>query len=230
MIPSKANLSNSALLVIDVINSCAHKDYEDQERDIRYNKIRQMIPSLSSFITSYKQLGGTIMLVTTVPWQEQYLPDNINELYRNDKKARYWSRDTGGHGEQFYQIPTEGAMIFTKNSYDAFTCNDLVRTLEKMQIRHIIVTGIFGDGCVLATICGGFSKGYHFIIAKNLIETTDGKDRQAMQKHLKETMWPLMYGTTVESHVIVAAFSAGGNLPGCLPEGQAPMPGQRETR
>ena len=67
MIPSKATLSNSALLVIDVVNSCADEKYEDQERDIHYGKIRKMVPSLSSFITSYKQLGGTVILVTTVP-------------------------------------------------------------------------------------------------------------------------------------------------------------------
>jgi nicotinamidase-related amidase len=212
MIPDGATLSNSALLVIDVINSCAHEGYEDQERDIHYSKIRQMVLSLSSFIASYKQLGGTVILVTTVPWQEQYLPDNINELYRNDERTRYWSRDTGGHGEQFYQIPTDGAMTFVKNSYDAFTCQDLVSTLEKMHIRYIIMTGVFGDGCVLATICGGFSKGYHFIVAKDLIETTDDQDRQAMQKRLKETMWPLMYGVTIESHAILSAFSANDTV------------------
>jgi len=211
MIPSQATLSNSALLVIDVVNSCADEKYEDQERDIHYGKIRKMVPSLSSFITSYKQLGGTVILVTTVPWQEQYLPDNINELYRNNERARYWSRDTSGHAEQFYEIPTDGATIFAKNSYDAFTCQDLVSTLEKMQIRYIIVAGVFGDGCVLATICGGFSRGYHFIIAKDLIETTDDKDRQVMQQRLKGTLWPLMYGTTVESSAILSAFSARGD-------------------
>jgi len=212
MIPSGATLSNTVLLVIDVINSCADEKYEDQEQDIHYRKIRQMVPSLSSFITSYKQLGGTVILVTTVPWQEQYLPENINELYRNDERARYWSRDTGGHGERFYEIPTDRAMIFTKNSYDAFTSNDLVSILEKKHIRYIIVTGVFGDGCVLATICGGFSKGYHFIIAKDLIETTDDQDRQVMQKRLKEIMWPLMYGATIESHAILSAFSANDTV------------------
>lgn len=207
MIPSSVTLDNSVLLVIDVINSYAHEEYEDRERDIHYSKIRQMLPSLSSFITSYKQLRGTIILMTTVPWQEQYLPDNINELYRNDERARYWSRDTSGHGERFYEILTDGAMIFAKNSYDAFTCEDFVSTLEKMQIRYIIVTGVFGDGCVFATICGGFSRGYHFIIAKDLIETTDDEDRQMMQRYLKESMWPMMYGTTIESHHILSAFS-----------------------
>ena len=207
MIPPNATLDNSVLLVIDVINSCAHSGYEDLERGIHYNKIRQMIPCLSSFITSFKQLGGRVILITTVPWQEQYLPDNINELYRNNPEARYWSRDTDGHAEQFYGIPTDGVLVFAKNSYDAFTNEGFVHALEEMQVRTIIVTGVFGDGCVLATICGGFSKGYHFIIAKDLIETTDDEERQAFQRHLKRRTWPLMYGTTVESRHILAFFS-----------------------
>jgi nicotinamidase-related amidase len=207
MIPGSATLNNSALLVVDVINFCAAEDYEDWERDIHYGRIRRMVPSLASFIAAYRQLGGTVMLVTSVPWQERYLPDNINELYRNDETARYWSKDTSGRGEQFYSIPTEGALIFTKPSYDAFTCPELVGALDERGIRYLIVAGLFGDGCVLATICGGFSRGYHFIIAQDLIETTDDEDRQTLQKHLKERVWPLMYGPTLESRAILAAFS-----------------------
>ena len=207
MIPTSATLKNSALLVVDVINSCAAEEYEDQARDIHYGRIRRMVPLLSSFIAAYRRLGGTVMLVTSVPWQERYLPDNINELYRNDETARYWSEDTSGRGEQFYHIPTEGALIFTKPSYDAFTCQALVDTLSQRGIRYLIVAGLFGDGCVLATICSGFSRGYHFIIAKDLIETTDDEDRQAIQKHLRERVWPLMYGPTLESRAILAAFS-----------------------
>ncbi len=208
MIPGEATIKNSVLLVIDVINSCAHEDYEDRDRDIHYGKIRQMVPSLARFITGYRQLGGLVMLMTSVRWQEAYLADNINELYRNDTHARYWSIDSSGRAEQFYGIPTDGALIFAKNSYDAFTCEDFVRELESRQIRYVVVTGVFSDGCVLATICNGFSRGYRFIIARDLIETTDDTDRQIIQRHLKARMWPLMYGATVDSDVILSAYAS----------------------
>jgi nicotinamidase-related amidase len=202
-------LQNSVLLVIDVINSCADREYENPARDIHYNKIRQMVPSLSTFITSFKQLGGRVILTTTVPWREPFLPENINELYRNNAVARYWSADTTGRAEQFYGIPTQGALVFVKDSYDAFTNKDLVNVLEEQHIRYILVAGVFGDGCVQASICGGFSKGYHMIILDDLIETTDDAGRQTFQQYLKRRMWPLMYGTTVESREILAAFSHG---------------------
>jgi nicotinamidase-related amidase len=207
MIFHNLTIDNSVLLAIDVINSCAHRECEDPVRDIHYNKIRNMIPALSTFIASYKQLGGRVILTTTVPWQEAHLPENINELYRSNEEARYWSHDSTGFAERFYEIPTDDTMVFTKNSYDAFTNENLVHTLEEMCIQYIIVAGIFGDGCVMASICGGFSKGYHLIIAKDLIETTDDETRQKLQKYLKERTWPLMYGATVESQQILAAFS-----------------------
>lgn len=200
---------NSVLLVIDVINSCAQREFEDPVRNIHYKKIRRMVPALSAFITSYKQLGGRVILTTTVPWQEAYLPENINELYRNSAEARYWSQDTTGQAEHFYHIPSDDALVITKNSFDAFSNEDLIHALEGMHIRYVIVTGIFGDGCVMASICGGFSKGYHLIITKDLIETTDDESRQLLQQQLKQRTWPLMYGTTIESQQILEALSAG---------------------
>jgi nicotinamidase-related amidase len=184
MIPPNLNLKNSVFLVIDVINSCAQREYEDPERAIHYNKIRQMIPALAEFISAYKRLGGRIILTTTVPWQEAYLPENINELYRNNAEARYWSQDSSGCAEQFYGIPTDGATVVVKNSYDAFTNRNLVRLLEEQHTRYVIVAGVFGDGCVMASICGGFSMGYQMVIVNDLIETTDDEDRQACQHHL----------------------------------------------
>jgi nicotinamidase-related amidase len=200
-------LENSVLLVIDVINSCAHPDYEDAERNIHFNKIRQMVPALSAFITSYRRLGGRVILTTTVPWREPFLAENINDLYRESEEARYWSQDESGRAELFYEIPTDAATVFAKNSYDAFTNEELVATLERINARYIIVAGVFGDGCVMASICGGFSKGYRFVIAEDLIETTDDEDRQALQRFLKLRTWPLMYGVTAESRQILEALS-----------------------
>ena len=98
-------------------------------------------------------------------------------------------------------------LVFSKNSYDAFTNAALVQALKEMHIRYIIIAGVFGDGCVMASICGGFSLGYHLVIATDLIETTDDKARQNLQQHLKQTTWPLMYGTTIDSGQIWSAVS-----------------------
>ena len=211
---SSLRSENSVLLVIDVINSCAHPDYEDAARGIHFSKIRQMVPTLAEFITSYRGLGGRVILTTTVPWREPFLAENINELYRESEDARYWSSDESGRAELFYEIPTDGAMVFVKNSYDAFTSAGLVAALEEMGVSYVIVAGIFGDGCVMASVGGAFSKGYRLVIAEDLIETTDDEERQQLQRLLKERSWPLMYGATVSSQEILAVISQASSAQG----------------
>ncbi len=63
----------------------------------------------------------------------------------------------------------------------------------------MIVAGVFADGCVYATIQGGFSNEYNYIILKDLIETSDVRVRQDLQKLLKKYTWPVMFGKTISS-------------------------------
>ena len=61
------------------------------------------------------------------------------------------------------------------------------------------MTGVFTDGCVLATIVSGFSKGYNFVMLSDLIEATDLPIRQELSKCLKDYTFPVMYGKTMTS-------------------------------
>lgn len=186
------NINNTALVVIDIVNGCCVGE--------EFKKIREMVPNLKEFIKDYREVAKTpIIFINITPWTKKYLTGNINELY-TDPKACYYSKDKSGFEEGFYSVvPEKGDLIFTKNHYDAFVNSDFRKYLKENQIRYLIITGIFSDGCVLATICGGFSRGYNFVILKDLIETTDASNRQDLQKILKESTWPIMYGRTITS-------------------------------
>ncbi len=191
--------NNSALIVIDVINSCSAEQCEIKKWGITFKKIREMIPKLNDFIKEYKKIGGKVIYVNCAPWTKKYLAKNIIELYK-DPKCKYYSDDKSGFREKFFEVsPEKDDMIITKNSYDAFTNPELEKILKKQKIKYLIVAGIFGDGCVHSTIQGGFSKGYNFVILKDLIETTDIKIRQDLQKLLKTYTWPVMFGETIYS-------------------------------
>lgn len=194
------NSSNTALLVIDIINSCAHEKCEIPNHNIHFSKIRAMVPNLVHFIEDFKKSTKCKIIYTnTTPWKREYLTENINELYK-DPEAYYYSEDNTGFAEQFYLVkPTESDLIVTKNHYDVFATKGFEEQLKTMGIKYLLITGIFGDGCILATICGGFSKGFNFLIIKDLIETTDSEIRQTLQTKLKEYTWPIMYGITLNS-------------------------------
>lgn len=196
----KMNSRNTALLVIDVVNGCCHKDCEEPKWGIAFSKIRKMVPRLKSFIELYrKNFSGLICFAKIVPWQKEFLTDNINELYI-DPEAYCYSDDKTGFPEKFYLVePQKGDFVFTKNHYDCFTNEDFNKELAKRKIRYIIVAGIFTDGCILSTIISGFSKGFNFVILNDLIETTDKKIRQDLQNILKQFTFPVMYGKTINS-------------------------------
>lgn len=191
---------NTALLVIDVINSCAHEKCEEPDWHIHFSKIRDMVPHLEKFTEDYRnKIGGMVVFVKCTPWRKEYLAENINELY-SDPDASYYSDDTSGFPEEFYEVvPQEGDLVIEKNHIDAFTNPELDQKLKEKGIRYLIVTGIFTDGCVLATVNGGFSKGYNFVVLKDLIETTDSDTRQKLQQLLKEYTFPVLYGKTMTS-------------------------------
>jgi|WetSurMetagenome_2_1015567.scaffolds.fasta_scaffold45411_4 nicotinamidase-related amidase len=197
---SAMTIENTALLVIDPVNSCAHEKCETPEWNIHFSKIRSMLPKLANFIEEYKQKTNGLVIYTTVtPWNKEHLPANLQELY-TDSQAYYYSDDTTGFDEQFHTVkPSPDDLVFDKNTYDVFTNQKLLQELKDRKIRYIIITGIFTDGCVLSSVISGFSKGFNFVILKDLIETTDSEERQQLQKLLISFTFPRMYGKTITS-------------------------------
>lgn len=195
---------NTALVIIDVINSCAHIDFETPEWNIHFSKIREMVPNLIKFIDEFRnKIGGPVMFIKTVPWRKEYLAENVNELYE-DERFSYYSKDTTGKAEGFYKIePKSTDYIFDKNTCDAMTNQKLIEELDKQKIKYLIVAGVFTDGCVLATVLGAFSKGYNIIVARDLCETTDSPTRQIIQQKLFEFTFPYMFARVVESKELI---------------------------
>ena len=75
--------------------------------------------------------------------------------------------------------------------------------MEQRGITDLVVCGVFTDGCVLSSIASGFSKGYNFIIPRDLVETTDLPARQELQSLLLDYTFPMQYGRVVDSSAIV---------------------------
>ncbi len=197
----KMNKENTALLIIDVVNGCCHESSENSELGISFSKIRKMVPRLIKFVANFrKQIGSQVIFVNIEPWNKEHLAKNIIELYDNEPNIAYYSDDKTGFSEKFFGIkPTSEDIVVTKNTYSAFAKPKLEKILKGKNIQYLVITGVFSDGCVLATICDGFARGFNFVILEDLIETTDAQKRQMISKHLKEYTFPTMYGKTIKS-------------------------------
>ncbi len=195
---------NTALVVIDPVNSCADERCETPEWKISFNKIREMLPKLELFLQRYRrEIGGLVVIANLTPWTKENLPENVNELY-TDPDAIYYSDNTDGFDEKFYAVKPESTdLIFTKNSYSVFADGKLLADLKTRGIKYVIMTGVFTDGCVLASIVDGFSHGLNFVILKDLIETTDVPERQELQKLLIKFTFPRLYGKAITSEELL---------------------------
>jgi len=202
------NKNNTALLVIDVVNSCAHEECETPEWGITFSKIRKMIPKLNNFIEEFREkVGGKVAFVNITPWNKENLRDNINELY-TDPEVTYYSDDDSGFDEKFHTVkPKENDLIITKNTYDAFSQTELEEELRRKEIQYLVVTGIFTEGCVLSTIAVGFSKGFNFVMLKDLIETADSEERQRLSEDIKNRIFPFQYGKTITSEEFLESWN-----------------------
>jgi len=196
----KMNKDNTALLVIDMVNGCAHKDCEDPEIKVHFSKIREMAPKLVRFVDNFrKEVNNNIIFINITPWTKEHLPENIQELY-TDPEVEYYGDEGDDFPQEFYQVkPEKEDLIITKNTYDAFADTELKKVLRKKQIQYLVITGIFTEGCVLSTISNGFSLGFNFVILKDLIETGDGEEQQKTSELLKKRVFPFLYGKTITS-------------------------------
>lgn len=195
----------TALLVIDIVNSCCHKECEDPSIGITYGKIREMVDGrLLGFVGKYRQqINKNVIIVGLTPWTRDYLPENIVRLYDESPEVAYFGEE--GFEEEFYHIePAETDFVVKKNAYDCFASPELIDYLEQRGITDLVVCGVFTDGCVLSSIASGFSKGYNFIIPRDLVETTDLPVRQELQKILLDYTFPMQYGRVVNSGEIFA--------------------------
>lgn len=196
---AKMNSKNTALVIIDIVNGCCHEDCEDLQKGIAFSNIRKMVPRLNDFIGEFRnKIGGKIIFTNITPWTKKYLPENIQELYK-DPAATYYGDESDFEKNFYTVIPRKEDVVITKNTYDTFSNTKFNKILKDNKIKYLVITGVFTDGCVLATVCGGFSKRYNFVILNDLVQTTDEKIRQQLCQYLLNYTFPIMYGKTMTS-------------------------------
>jgi nicotinamidase-related amidase len=62
-----------------------------------------------------------------------------------------------------------------------------------------LLSGVFAEACVNATLIDGFTKGLFTIILSDLVETMDNERQQTHKKHLLTHQWRVMYGHVMTS-------------------------------
>jgi nicotinamidase-related amidase len=129
------------------------------------------------------------------------LPKNINRLYRENPDATFYTQHDVEESVEFYDGigSCEPDSVIAKNTYSAFVDESLLKLFKKHRWDTYLLSGVFAEACVNATLIDGFNKGLFTIILSDLVETMDNERQQTHKEHLLTHQWRVMYGHVMTS-------------------------------
>jgi nicotinamidase-related amidase len=105
-----------------------------------------------------------------------YSPSDVGNLFRKQAAVR------GNAGAEWDpRVASDGEGPFTKDAPDAFTNADFDLTLRQRQVNHLVLAGVFADGCVKWTARGARNRGYRVTLVEPAVAAaTDSARRVAL--------------------------------------------------
>ena len=199
---------NTCLLVIDYTESCCLAKYERPQWGCTMSAVREMAERLDVLVSLFRDTGlGSVVWIVPCPWVPGEVHPNIEALYAENTEAEFYTDGTGA--STFYKVsPLPGEPVFEKNLYSAFsgTAGRLDSYLVERSIAQLAICGVYSTGCVNATICEAFHRGYRLVMVRDCVDTFDGEQKQDYQRHLLRD-WEHMYGKVTNTADITNALA-----------------------
>jgi nicotinamidase-related amidase len=171
--PISENLpEKQAILVVDM-----QKDFLDPKGRLPVDsgQARLIINKINLLLTGAKSTTTEIIYIGN-----EFSPsDRIGNWFRNHAAIR------GEDGTGL--IP--GLLVvndnyFSKSHPDAFSNRQFDRHLRDRKINELVITGVFADQCVLATVKGALQRGYKVVVPSDGVAAENEKDlRKALGKY-----------------------------------------------
>lgn len=154
------NIAETAVLAIDFQNeSRAGETYPVEDYD-------RILANAALVIGAARR--AKVPVIHVQAWIENHERDNyalLNETLTED--LRYAA--AGSRGADICQevAPEPGETVIRKRWPSAFQGTALAETLERRGARHLLVTGIWTDSCVRASVFDAVYAGYHVWLVKD---------------------------------------------------------------
>ncbi len=111
--------------------------------------------------------------------------------------------EKGTPGYEVYSgfAPLEGERIFDKSVSSPFRSSGLLEYLRQKGEKQIMVTGLFTEYCIDATIKCGFEHGFEVIVPTDANSTADNVHMTAAQTHeyYNDFIWNKRYARCVST-------------------------------
>lgn len=154
------NIGETAVLAIDLQNEArAGSAYPVEGFDA-------ILANAALVIGAARRAGAPVIHVQA--WVETHERGNyalLNETLTDD--LRYAAAGSDGADICREVAPVEGETVIRKRWPSAFRDTALAATLQRLGVRHLLVTGVWTDSCVRASTFDAVYDGYHAWLVKD---------------------------------------------------------------
>lgn len=172
--------NQTAVLIIDMIN-----DFKFSHGETLLNQTKKMLPNIQSLKKYAKDNHYPII----------YVNDHYN-LWQADLQRIYKKCLNEQNRDVLDQIvPHETDYFLIKPKHSAFHQTALQALLSELGIRHLIISGIAGNICVLFTANDAYMREYTLSVPEDGIASNDEQDNtyalKMMENVLKADITPI---------------------------------------
>ncbi|MFQ5862041.1 MAG: cysteine hydrolase family protein [Candidatus Brocadiales bacterium] len=126
--------------------------------------------------------------------------NNIPVIYccdshlRNDREFEVWPPHAirGTRGAEIIDElkPREGDLVIHKRTYSGFYRTSLGRRLKRLGIRHLILTGVLTNICILYTAADAYMRGYEVSVPEDCVAALRAEDHRIALRQIREILKP----------------------------------------
>jgi nicotinamidase-related amidase len=165
----QASRSDFALLLIDVINPLEFPEA---------SQLQTFVPRMTRVLRSLKERARR----TGVPIL--YVNDNFGRWRSDLRQQVRYCQDTRSRGaEMALRLqPNDEDYFILKPKHSGFFGTALETLLRSLGTRHLILTGIAGTSCILATAIDAHMRDYRLLVPRDgTISNTTSENRAALR-------------------------------------------------
>lgn len=166
-------MMKTALLVLDI-----QKDFigEHARMPVAKQQIEPMLKSINAMIEDAQVAGRPVIYIGNEFEPRQWL----SNFFR--KHAALKGSEGAALDERLRRVSD---LYFSKKQGDAFSNSELVHYLHKNDITHVIICGVFIEGCVTATAKGARKRGFDVTVIRDAVAGVSDQRREQTLKDME---------------------------------------------
>lgn len=174
MLEDGADISKSALIIVDMQNDFVHPDGEfgrmaeqHPERNIDHAFLSSPTPRIKKLADAFRKAGRPVVYITHVLKPD--CSDSAHAYWRRIRDSNTTFIAEGTWGAEIIEelTPEEGEHVVIKKGFGGFHNTSLDTILRNKDVTTCVVTGVTTCICVSTTIRGGVEENYRMIIVED---------------------------------------------------------------